>query len=310
MQHAATDWDGEGECPVSGGIRLEGRLRALVFSLLRATGAPFLARHLFQRRRLTILLIHQQSPEQFERCIRALVRRYTIIPLGPALDALEAGSLSGLPDRPLVLTIDDGRASNTALIPSLKSYGVRPTVFIATGVVGTNRHFWWTELRADELARLQRMSDDDRIAELIGMGLDPLREHDEPHALSLDELAALASAADIAPHTRMHPVLTSCTRERMREEIAGSVSDVAALVGIQPRVFAYPNGELSDEVVEAVEECGLRFAVTTKPVLLNTNSDPLRLGRIFVRDDAGTSELIVFASGLHGALKRLLRSAR
>lgn len=254
--------------------------------------------------------MHQQSPEQCEQTLRVLKRRYTIIPLEQALAALSAGTFAQLPMRPLLLTFDDGRDSNAALIPIFGRHGVRPTVFVVTGLVGTNRHFWWTHLPAGEVARLQEMPDDERIAELTAIGLDPLKEFEEPQALSLEQLKNLAKVADIGPHTRMHPMLTSCTPERIREEVAGSAAAVERMLGAKPRVFAYPNGAFSDEAASAVAECGLRFAMTTEPVLVRPDSDPLRLGRIFVRDEAGKSELIVFASGLQGALKRLLRPSR
>jgi peptidoglycan/xylan/chitin deacetylase (PgdA/CDA1 family) len=302
-----TDEHDEGKCPVSRGVRLEGRIRAFAFALLRATGAPFLARRFSQRRRLTILLFHQQTPTQFDRTVRILKRRYSIISLGRALDALDSGSLAQLPERPLVITFDDGRASNAALIPVFARHAIRPTVFIATGVVGTNRHFWWTHLPGDRVASLQALPDAERIVLLTAQELDPLREHDAPQALTFTDLEALSSVADIEPHTRTHPVLTRCTPETAREEIEGSIHDVVRLVGTQPRVFAYPNGVLDDGVAALVADSGLRYAVTTEPVLVDERSDPLRLGRIFVRDDAGASELIVFASGLHGVLKRLFR---
>ncbi|MDO8949907.1 MAG: polysaccharide deacetylase family protein [Actinomycetota bacterium] len=294
---------------MSKGARLEGHARTVVFALLRVSGLPLLARHLIQKHRLTVLLFHQQSPGQFDRTLRILKHRYNFVSLGEALDALEAGDLSRLPDRPLVLTFDDGRASNASLIPVLTLHGVRPTVFIATEVVGTRRHFWWTHLTAGEVTSFQALPDDERRSSLSLRGLDPAREYDEPQALSAAELTALASVADIEPHTRTHPVLTRCTPEQIRDEVEGSMLDVTALVGTRPRVFAYPNGVLSDEVAALVAQCGLRFAVTTEPVLIDEHSDPMRLGRIFVRDGAGASELIVFASGLQGALKRLLRRA-
>ncbi len=291
---------------MSGRVRLEGRLRSFVFALIRASGAPLLTRHFTQRKRLTILLFHQQTPEQCHRTLRILKRRYSIVSLGDALDALRSGSLDSLPARPLVLTFDDGRASNAALIPVFSRHAVRPSIFVTTGLVGTNRHFWWTHLSGDEVARLQAMPDDARVSALVTRGLDPLREFDDAQALTREQLQALSKVADIEPHTRTHPILTRCAPERVSEEVGGSAADVTELVGTPPRAFAYPNGDVSDEVVALVAECGMRWALTTEPVLVDERSDPLRLGRIFVRDDAGASELIVFASGLQGALKRLL----
>ncbi|MHB1340193.1 MAG: polysaccharide deacetylase family protein [Coriobacteriia bacterium] len=292
---------------MSGGVRLEGRGRSLFFGLLRLTGIPMLLRHTMQRRRLTILLFHQQAPERFERSVRALERRYNLVPLTDALDALSSGSMSGLPIRPLAITFDDGRASNAELIPVFARHGLQPTIFITTGVVGTRRHFWWTHLTPEQVSHLQSLSDPERIAALVALGLDPDREFDQPQALTLEQLKALAAVADIQPHTRTHPVLTRCTTREICAEIEGSMADVRTMTGSDPRVFAYPNGAVSDSVVDAVSRCGIRYAVTTEPVLNRADTDPFRLGRIFVRDLAGPSELVVFASGLQGALKRVVR---
>ncbi len=287
---------------------LEGPLRRLAFALLRASGLPLLVRHTLQRRRLTILLFHQQTPERFSRTVRALSRRYTIVSLDVALDALASGSLGSLPSRALAITFDDGRASNADLIPLFAASGVRPTVFVVTGVVGTRRRFWWTPLSRPEVAELQELPDDERLERLRDAGLDPLREHQVGDALSADELRALSAVADVQPHTRTHPVLTRCSAVRVREEIEGSAEDVRTLLGVSPRVFAYPNGVFSADVVAAVREAGIPFAVTTEPVLNDARSDPLRLGRIFIRDHADTNEVITVASGLPAMLSRALRS--
>ncbi len=283
---------------------LEGRLRRLAFILLRAAGLPFVLRHTLQRRRLTILLFHQQTPECFERTLRVLTRRYHVVDFGTALDALQSGSLRSLPTRPMVITFDDGRASNADLIPLFRTFGIRPTVFVVTGVVGTRRRFWWTPLSRAEAAELQSLPDDDRLERLRTAGLDPLREHDRGDALSAEQLHALAEVADVEPHTRTHPVLTRCDSRRAREEIAGSAEDVRTVLGVQPRVFAYPNGAFSEMIVSIVSETGIRFAVTTEPVLNDARTDPLRLGRIYIRDAAGPSELVTVASGLPAMLKR------
>lgn len=286
------------------------RLRGCAFALLRASGLPLILRRTVQRRRLTILLFHQQDPVRFEATLATLKSRYSFITMAEALQALESGTIHLLPPCPLVITFDDGRASNAALAPVLRRYNVRPTVFVTTGVVGTNRHFWWTALDAGELRHAQSLPEAERSAYLRQLGHDPLMEHPTAQALTLEQLSELSSVADIEPHTRTHPILTRCTAEEARAEIQGSIDDVSTFVGTTPHVFAYPNGDVSDEVSGIVAACGIRYAVTTEPVCVDRRSEPLRLGRIFIRDDAETSELIVFASGLHGMLKRMLRRAR
>ncbi|PKQ38734.1 MAG: hypothetical protein CVT59_01200 [Actinobacteria bacterium HGW-Actinobacteria-1] len=293
----------------TGPVDLKSRLRRCAFALLRASGVPLVLRHTVQRRRLTILLFHQQDPVRFESTLHALRSRYSLVGMAEALQALESGTIHLLPPCPLVITFDDGRASNAALVPVLRRYEVRPTVFVTTGVVGTNRHFWWTALDASELRHAQSLPEAERIAYLRQLGHDPLTERSTAQALTLEQLSELSSVADIEPHTRTHPVLTRCTAEEARAEIQGSIDDVTTLVGTTPRVFAYPNGDVNDTVSGIVAACGIRYAVTTEPVYVDRRSEPLRLGRIFIRDTATNSELIVFASGLHGMLKRMLRRA-
>ncbi len=281
--------------------------RRAAFAVLRASGLPLLLRHTVQRKRLTVLLFHQQEAGRFSRTLHTLARRYSIIDLDAALRAIESGAFEALPPRPLLITLDDGRASNAALVPLLRAARVRPVVFIATGVVTTNRGFWWSELSAEELTHAQALPESERAPYLRSLGHDPLAEHPERQALSRDELEALATVADIEPHTRTHPVLTRCTEAEARAEIAGSIEDVRELLGTQARAFAYPNGEVDKTVARVVAQCGIRHAFTTESGYVDGRSDPLRLQRIFVRDTADQSELVVFASGLHGLLQRMLR---
>lgn len=288
----------------------EGKSRALVFWLLRITGLPALLRVVWQRERLLILLFHQQTPERFAASAHALSRSYQFVSLTQVLDALDRQDMSVLPRRPLLITFDDGRASNAALIPVFERYAITPTVFVTTGLVGTGRHFWWSGLSRLEVARLQALSNSERLAELNRLGRAQEREYPEPEAISLEQLRALCKVADVQPHTRTHPVLTACTPEEVREEVCGSLADVERMCGTAARAFAYPNGEVSPEVLSLVAECGIDYAMTTAPGVVDTSSDPLRLGRIFVRDNASVSELIVFASGLQALLKRLIHPAR
>ncbi len=65
-----------------------------------------------------------------------------------SLQRLSQGLLDGdLPERPVVLTFDDGYADNLhEAKPLLERYGIPATVFVATGYIGHERGFWWDEL--------------------------------------------------------------------------------------------------------------------------------------------------------------------
>jgi peptidoglycan/xylan/chitin deacetylase (PgdA/CDA1 family) len=278
-----------------------------MFALLRATGLPALLRATRSRRKLTVLCFHEPDPARFPALAAALAARYRFVTLAEVAAALDAGSFDALPPCALLMTFDDGRATNDELVPSWRRHGMRPVVFVATAVVGTAHAFWWTGLPRPELNRLKRIPDEERRAALLAAGHDPDADLAVPQALSLTQLEAMRDCADLQPHTRTHPILTMCGPEALRDEVSGSASDVRRLFGVEPIAFAYPNGDHSPQVVSAVAESGCRYAFTTREGLVSPGDQPLLLNRLFVRDDADAAEAIVVASGLPALLKRVLR---
>lgn len=80
------------------------------------------------------------SPEQFEAQIRALSEAgYT----GVSFDELQAYVLRGepLPEKPVVITFDDGYRSNyTLAYPILQKYGMKATIFAIGVSFGTDHY--------------------------------------------------------------------------------------------------------------------------------------------------------------------------
>lgn len=288
---------------------VKGVLKAVVFALLRYSGLSALVRHTLQSRQLTVLVFHDPSPERMARHLDQLERRYSIVTLQDVLDAYDSGNFRNLPPRPLLLTLDDGWACNHDLIAVLRQHGVRPTVFVTTSIAATRRHFWWTHVPDAELSELTYLPHVDRLERLRQLGFEPETEYDERQALSLEELRALAEVCDLQSHTRFHPVLPTCTTEVAREEITDAASELEELIGERPRAFAYPHGDYSDRDVDLVREAGYDCAFTVEPGLNLPSTDPYRLKRILVRCEAGTSELVVRASGGYVILLAALRRA-
>jgi hypothetical protein len=202
-------------------------LKAAVFALLRLSGVPTLVRHTLQKRQLTVLAFHDPSPERMASQLDELERRYSFVTLQDVLDAYDSGDFRSLPPRPLLLTLDDGWACNHDLIAVLRRRGVRPTVFVATSIVATGRHFWWTQVPDAELREFTYLPHADRLERLHDIGFELETEYEDRQALSLEELRALAEVCDVQSHTRFHPTLPTCTTEVARDEIAGSASDLA-----------------------------------------------------------------------------------
>ena len=284
--------------------RRQGMKRFLRTSMLLAlTPLAPLSRFL-QGRSAVVLAYHDPSPETFERHVAALSARYSIVPLAAYLAAREAGSLAGLPPRPLVLTIDDGHAGNAALVPVCRRLALRPTVFACTGVP---HRFWWSSFSGIERRRLESLPDGERraiVAERAGADGQPSTGPRE--ALDIATMRELTTYLDFQPHTRTHPVLTRCDEETAAEEIAGSKRDLEAALGGQRDVFAYPEGAFGEREERLAREAGLRYAFTTLPALAALGGDDHRLPRVVVRDDAPAWEAVVRASLLPGRLAALL----
>ena len=70
------------------------------------------------------------------------------------------------------------------------------------------------------------------------------------------ELTTLAQMGiEIGSHGRTHREIPSLSPNEIKLETKGSLTDLAAL-GLTPRFFAYPYGEVSTDVTEAVREAG------------------------------------------------------
>jgi poly-beta-1,6-N-acetyl-D-glucosamine N-deacetylase len=253
------------------------RLRAVVFWLLRRSGAPWLIRHTIQRHRATILVYHNPPAAVIERHLALLTRLYRVVSLREYLVTRAPGSL--------VVTLDDGYAENVTLRDVFARFSVVPTVFVCTGVVGTGRGFWFRHVG--------------------DAAFDPGEERAVREALSDDEVRELAAVADIQAHTVTHPILPRCTAEQAESEIAGSKRDLEQRFGFDIYAFAYPNGEYTERDAQLVRKAGYSCALAVGGRTDNGSADLYALPRITVDDHDGVDELVVKASGVWPWLERV-----
>jgi peptidoglycan/xylan/chitin deacetylase (PgdA/CDA1 family) len=261
--------------------------RALYFAV-RRSGLPALAARTYARGKVGILVYHNPTPALVEAHLRYLARRASFITLDRLVDALE-GSVpwESLPPRSLVVTIDDGHAANRELVEVFRRYGVRPTIFACSQIVGTRRRYWWTVAGIDK-GLLQTVDNETRLALLASeFGyLQDVDDRDERQALSLDEVGWMKAHVDFESHTRFHPILPACSDEECLVEIERSREEIAALTGRDARHFAYPNGRYGPREVAFLRRAGYRSARTIELGWNDRDADPYALKMIGVPDDA------------------------
>lgn len=238
------------------------------------------------------------TPEMFARQMRWAAANFNVVSVGDVLAHLDGGER--LPDRPLLITFDDGYRDNHELaFPVLRDRNLPAVVFLATGAIGTNRVMWWDELaylvgRTDrtgaelplvgprslhdgpsrlsarrELIVALKAVDDDVRAHTMGELRDVLGVAapvpDAPLFMDWDAVAQLvAGGVDCQPHTVEHPILIRVDGDRARREIRESAEEVRRRTGRPQVAFAYPNGDWSADTMSALAEAGIRLAFTMR----------------------------------------------
>jgi peptidoglycan/xylan/chitin deacetylase (PgdA/CDA1 family) len=282
-------------------------LREAIAVGIRASGIPLLVRHAVARRKATILVYHDPSPEVLESHLRYLAPRYRFVTLDRLVDAIRTRDWSGMPPHSAVLTIDDGHRGNARLGPLFEKYGVRPTLYLVSRVVGTSRHFWFRHV-GEACYPLMPHANARRLAllrERFGFTLTSEYAPDERHALSAEEIAVLGRSMDFGSHTCFHPILTTCSDEECERELRDSKRDLEALVGRECRHFSYPNGDYSERELRMAREAGYLSARTVDVGWNDVDTDPYRLRIIGVSDDASLNVLAVQLSGFTMFLRYL-----
>ena len=159
-----------------------------------------------------------------------------------------------LPEKPVVLTFDDGyRDAYEVVFPLLLEYGFTGTFF----VLATPAHFEWEDYLT--WAEMKEMAD-------AGM--------------------------DVQAHGRDHVDLRESTYDYLVYQILGIQEAIGYHVGYPARFFCYPSGRYDDAVIDVLQATGYWGAVTTEWGKTQTREGLYLMPRLRVRG-TGTLESYV-----------------
>jgi peptidoglycan/xylan/chitin deacetylase (PgdA/CDA1 family) len=235
------------------------------------------------------VLYHNPEPETFEKHLEYLSGRYKLIALSEFSEAIKSKNMKNIPKNALVITLDDGWKENYRLLPFIQKYKFRPTVFLTSHLINTNRHFWWTKCDEEEVEPLKKMPNNKRLEQLNAKyHYNSDREYaGERQTLNIAELEKMKSHVDFGLHTCFHPILTKCSSEEKRKEILVCKLEVEKILGRPVEAFAYPNGDYDEECIDILKECGLRIGRTTDAGWNGKSSNPYKL-KVTGASDYGT----------------------
>jgi peptidoglycan/xylan/chitin deacetylase (PgdA/CDA1 family) len=184
-------------------------------------------------------------------------------------------------ERLAMLTFDDGYANNLRAMPVLEAFNVPATFFISTDYIVSGKAFWWDVLyrertrqgrsyqaiskEVQSLKALQHDKIEDQLCKEFGSAaLMPEDDLDRP--MTVAELQGFARHRNIClgNHTKNHAILVNYDRKGIQEQIGEAQSFLEDIIGAPPIAIAYPNGNVSGEVVSVARNLGLKVGFTTE----------------------------------------------
>jgi peptidoglycan/xylan/chitin deacetylase (PgdA/CDA1 family) len=177
------------------------------------------------------------------------------------LAAILAGGPGELPERPVVLTFDDGYEDFYSQgLPLLKQNGFTGTVFVTTGGVGKE-------------GEAKRMLNWREIAEVDQAGIE------------------------IGAHTCRHPKLDQLPEKLIREELSVSKSLLEDHLGLEVPGLAYPFGYSNPKVREVARELGYVYGYAVGNALTTSAAGKFTLPRLTVRRTTTMDEFRKMVNG-------------
>lgn len=159
-------------------------------------------------------------------------RQLDFLGRGPGHPGCARDWLAGSPRPAVLITFDDGHASNYGLaFPALAERGIRADFFVNPAVVGTSGFACWKQLR--------EMSD-------AGMS--------------------------IQSHGYDHVYLTGLGDRALRETLRKAREEISQRVGAEATLLAPPGGRMPRHLVEIARECGYTHVLSSRPGVLGARA--------------------------------------
>ena len=279
--------------------------KRLIFKLLRFSGLPYLFREFVQKSQVSILLFHDISRETAVQTFSYLSKKYNLIDLNDFLAACKNKDPTRIPKKAMIITFDDGHIRNHELLPVIKQYRIPVTIFLCSGIVNTNRHYWFLfphPTISDQT--FKRMHNQEKLRLLEEAGFTPKTVFNAPQALTKEQIEEMKPYVNFQAHTQFHPCLPQCDDAEAWTEIADDKETLESEFKLAINAIAYPNGDYSDRDIAFSQQAGYSCGLTVDFGFNTVHSDLFRLKRFDANDTTDRNELIVKASGLWGFLKK------
>ena len=299
------------------------RARNLIDSMLARSPAQSIIAAKTSSRLVVIAYHNVVDEENFRVQIEYLQRTKRLLSLTQVLDGLRGDA--ALPSNAVLITFDDAdRTICERAHPVLKDYGVPAVAFVIAGHLDSEAPFWWREV--EELIRrggrttglsakqdaavrsLKEMPDRERRRKIRTLRRSLATERVSTEHLMKMELPTLeAAGVSIGNHTLTHPVLDRCSDRQVKSEIVRAHRILTEATGVEPRAFAYPNGNYDPRGAAVLKELGYEAAfLFDHRVAYFPPEDAFRISRVRVNSTTPLSRFRLIVNGVHPAMHRAI----
>lgn len=291
--------------------------RELVAKLIRRSGSLSLLDRWWGNERLTVLAYHRvgdydldtfpyfapnisATTAMFRQQMAYVAEHFNVIDLHTLRDYVRGQG--DLPERPLLITFDDGYYDNYAsAAPILREFNFPAVIFIVTGRMDDQSPLWWDEVAyyfhttqsraanlpligqvslttldekgaamyaySEALKRLPEDEKHDYVAQLPELlNTAPLQPAEHQMFMNWEQVRELWSDNIVSqPHTHTHPILTRIPLDAARDELQTSAEMIRRETGQDAFAFAYPNGQPADyspDIMQTMRELNIELGFT------------------------------------------------
>ena len=289
-------------------------MRSIVYIFL-SLWSP-IARY-FYRNRLRVLAYHEvPDPAAFEKQLRYLKAKYSIISISKLHDYLYSKENSfSLPKYSLLITFDDGIYDlKENGLPLLKKYGITACIFVVTEVINSNREFWWKTLASKKAqegkSKAEIRSYLNSLKKVPNKERRKVKEETTPvfgKQLTSEDLRNFEDAnISIGNHSHTHPMFNNCDTKEIISELDNSIKCFREWQVGKFEYFAYPNGNHSLNAERILKEYDVKLAFLFEHKINEKKINPLRIARIAANSYMDLPELKAKVSGVHPAFNNLI----
>lgn len=293
---------------------MSGKIKKVFFVSLYFSGISRVIRFLFQRNKVSILLLHNIDFARADELFAKLTKKYNFISLSDYTSILEGNVESkqkflGLRYK-AILTFDDGYKENYQLLPLFKKYNIPATIFLCSSIIGTNKHYWSTYHSPDiSMNEVKKKSHDEMMGHFKSLGYSKDSEYELRQSLDLKEINEMQQSrlVDFQSHTMYHPILTKLDDTSSYKEIKESKQELESKIqAAKIESFAFPNGDYGKRELEYVEKVGYKSSCTVDFGYNDEQSNPFKLMRICLNDTGTLYENLIKATGLWDMIKKFI----